>query len=121
MSPTPHPPPGQAEDLRGLLATLEAAVDRAAEVTLGELHEAIGTRSFGPLLVAVGIAGVTPLAGVPGAPTLLALCAGTACGVAPCSGRLDAAASGAAREPERLKRLRPPGGSPGGRALVQRR
>jgi hypothetical protein len=58
-----------------LLDRLEAPVEHHGEVTVRELHEAIGERSFGPLLVAVGIAGVTPLAAVPSVPTLLALCA----------------------------------------------
>ena len=38
------------------------------------MHDAIGARSFGPLLTAVGLAGVTPLAAVPTIPTLLAAC-----------------------------------------------
>jgi len=67
-------PAGPPQDLEDLLAELESTVDREPETTVGALHEAIGRRSFGPLLVAVGIAGVTPLAGVPGVPSLLALC-----------------------------------------------
>jgi hypothetical protein len=62
------------EDLEDLLAQLEGAVDHEVQTTVGQLHEAIGTRSFGPLLIAVGLAGVTPLAGVPGVPSLLAFC-----------------------------------------------
>lgn len=61
------------QNLEDLLAELESTVDREAQTTVGALHEAIGKRSFGPLLVAVGLAGVTPLAGVPGVPSLLAL------------------------------------------------
>ena len=57
-----------------LLAAMAATVDDEPYATIDQLHEAIGERSFGPLLVAVGLAGVTPLAGVPTIPTLLALC-----------------------------------------------
>jgi len=70
----PGEDPSPPQNLGTLLGELEGTVDREVEATVGELHEAIGERSFGPLLVAVGIAGVTPLAGVPGVPTLLALC-----------------------------------------------
>jgi hypothetical protein len=66
--------PDRPQNLEDLLAELEGTVDRESETTVGELHEAIGKRSFGPLLVAVGLAGVTPLAGVPSVPSMLALC-----------------------------------------------
>lgn len=64
----------KAQNLEDLLHELEGTVDREPETTVGEIDKAIGPRSFGPLLVAVGLAGVTPLAAVPTVPSLLAFC-----------------------------------------------
>lgn len=69
-----QPSSGPPQDLEDLLGELEGTVDRDSTTTVGRIHEAIGERSFGPLLIVVGLAGVTPLAGVPGVPTMLALC-----------------------------------------------
>jgi hypothetical protein len=66
--------PSPPQDLEDLLAELESTVDREPETTVGKLHEAIGKRSFGPLLIVVGLAGVTPLSGIPTVPSLLGLC-----------------------------------------------
>lgn len=50
-----------------------AAVDRD-EVSLGEMMEEIGHRSFGPLLVLAGVIISVPIVGdIPGVPTLVAL------------------------------------------------
>jgi hypothetical protein len=62
------------ESLNALLDRLEAPVRSEGDTTVRELFETIGQPSFGPLLVAVGLAGVTPLSAVPTVPTLLAVC-----------------------------------------------
>jgi hypothetical protein len=62
------------EDLEALLGELEeAAKTNGARVSLEEVMDAIGRRSFGPLLLVVGLLGMTPVAAVPGAPTVLAV------------------------------------------------
>lgn len=54
-----------ANDLESLLDELEQA-PHGAEVSLGDMLEATGRRSFGPALLVPGLILVTPLGGVPG-------------------------------------------------------
>jgi hypothetical protein len=60
-------------DLEHLLDNLETAGGRAKEVSLRDLRDAVGRRSFAPLLLLASLAGFTPLGGVPGVPTTLAV------------------------------------------------
>lgn len=61
-------------DLTGLLDELQrAADDNGAKLSVGEILEAIGKRSFGPLLLLRGLLGMTPVAAVPSAPTIIAV------------------------------------------------
>ncbi|MCR5875961.1 exopolysaccharide biosynthesis protein [Phenylobacterium sp. J426] len=61
-------------DLTGLLDELQrAADDNGAKLSVGEILEAIGKRSFGPLLLLGGLLGMTPVAAVPSAPTIIAV------------------------------------------------
>lgn len=63
-----------AQDLEGLLADLDrAASTNGAKVSVGEIMETIGKRSFGPLLLLGGLLGMTPVAAVPTAPSIIAL------------------------------------------------
>ena len=55
-----------------LLACLAGAGDESEPVTLGEVVEAIGRRSFGPLLLLAGLIVFSPLSGIPGLPTIMA-------------------------------------------------
>lgn len=65
---------GQAQDLTGLLDELdEAAKTGGAKCSLEEIREAIGERSFGPLLTVAGLLALTPVGVIPGAPTALAV------------------------------------------------
>lgn len=57
------------ETLEQLLDTLGEAAPDCAETSLGAIIEALGTRSFGPLLVLAGLIAISPLSGVPGVPT----------------------------------------------------
>ena len=61
-------------NLEGLLKQLETAGGRADEVSVRHLRDHIGRRSFGPLLLLPTLLGFTPLGGVPGVPTMLAVC-----------------------------------------------
>ncbi|HVI33050.1 exopolysaccharide biosynthesis protein [Phenylobacterium sp.] len=63
-----------AQDLEDLLADLDrAASSNGAKVSVGEIMETIGKRSFGPLLLLGGLLGMTPVAAVPTAPSIIAL------------------------------------------------
>jgi hypothetical protein len=57
---------------------LEQLLDRIAEaardrdqVSLGEIVESVGRKSFGPLLLLAGVITVSPLSGIPGMPTTM--------------------------------------------------
>src|SRR5262245_25540168 len=59
-------------NLEQLLDTLaEAPQDEEDHLTLGDIVEAVGARSFGPLLLVTGVLAASPLTGVPGMPTTL--------------------------------------------------
>lgn len=63
-----------AQDLEGLLADLDrAASTNGAKVSVGEIMDTIGKRSFGPLLLLGGLLGMTPVSAVPTAPSIIAL------------------------------------------------
>jgi hypothetical protein len=67
--------------MAGELTNLEQLLEHIGRVTtgcqervsLGMILEAIGSRSFGPLLLFAGIIMVSPLSGIPGIPTTMAL------------------------------------------------
>ncbi len=70
------PRPSPAKDPRTLdelLARLAEAGDEDGPVTLEEVVEAVGRRSFGPLLLVAGLVVLSPLSGIPGLPTVAAL------------------------------------------------
>jgi hypothetical protein len=63
--------PGEhhAESLAGLIArvqTLAAEHPEIANITLGEILSAIGRRSYGPLLLAIGLFSISPATILPG-------------------------------------------------------
>lgn len=63
-----------ATTLNALLDKLEdAGPDDAGDrpVHLGELLDAVGRRSFGPILLLVGLIAFSPLSGIPGMPSML--------------------------------------------------
>jgi hypothetical protein len=63
-----------AQDLEDVLGELDKCADTAgAKVSVGEIMEAIGQRSFGPLLLLGGLLGMTPVSAVPTVPSLIAL------------------------------------------------
>ncbi|MDX1598569.1 MAG: exopolysaccharide biosynthesis protein, partial [Marinobacter sp.] len=51
-----------------LLDRLEAVAANRSHVSIGEMMDAIGRRTFGPVVLLVGLILVTPLSGVPGIP-----------------------------------------------------
>jgi hypothetical protein len=61
------------EDLEDLLTRLERIAQRhGPKVSVQEVYDAVGERSFGPLLLVVGLVGMTPISAIPTAPTILA-------------------------------------------------
>jgi hypothetical protein len=58
-------------NLHDLLRRLEDAAAEGEEVMLGHILDAIGRRSFAPILLITSLLGLTPLGGVPGVPTTL--------------------------------------------------
>lgn len=52
---------------------MERLGDGAARVTVGQVHEAVGERGFGPLLLLPGLGALTPIGLIPGAPTAFAI------------------------------------------------
>ena len=63
-----------AQGLESVLRTLErTAEDNGAKVSVDEIVETFGARSFGPLLLLCGLLGMTPVSAIPTAPTVLAV------------------------------------------------
>lgn len=65
-----HPDP---VDIEQLLDRIEAGSENRAYVSIGEMMDSVGRRTFGPVILLVGLILVTPLSGVPGMPTLMGL------------------------------------------------
>ncbi|PXX92716.1 exopolysaccharide biosynthesis protein [Marinobacter vulgaris] len=60
-------------DIEELLDRIEAGTEGQSVVSIGEMMDSVGRRSFGPIVLLVGLILVTPLSGVPGMPTLMGL------------------------------------------------
>jgi hypothetical protein len=59
-------------NIDGLLTKIEAASKGARRVTIEDLYEQIGGRSFGPLMLMAGLVTLAPLVGdIPGVPTTI--------------------------------------------------
>lgn len=63
----------EPKNLQQLLEKIDCAANERERVSIGEMMEAIGTRSFGPLLLFAGIILTSPLSGIPGMPTTMSL------------------------------------------------
>ncbi len=59
--------------LEELLDRLCGATDGRSEITIDEMLKAAGTRSFGTMLLVPGLVALSPLGGIPGVPTALAV------------------------------------------------
>ena len=67
-------PAEEFTDLEGLLTRIEETGAVDDRVSLGEIIDSIGHRSFGPLLLVPGLITIAPLVGdIPGVPTLMAV------------------------------------------------
>lgn len=64
----------EATSLLELLDQIEETAEDCEKVSLDSVMDAVGRRSFGPILVVVGLIILAPLVGdIPGVPTLMAL------------------------------------------------
>jgi hypothetical protein len=57
----------------GILDLLRKTADRHNKVAIADVLDAIGDRSYGPALLLPALIEITPIGGVPGVPTFLAL------------------------------------------------
>lgn len=60
----------EAKSLAEVVGELTNAGQRDEQISVEEVMEAVGKRSFGPLLLVPGLIVLSPLSGVPGVPTL---------------------------------------------------
>ena len=56
-----------------ILERLTQVGDRHDRVSIGDIVEAFGSRSYGPVLLVPALIGISPLGGIPGVPTFLAI------------------------------------------------
>lgn len=62
----------EPSDLSELLDLIEEVADKNGEVSFGQVYDAVGHRSFGPLLLVAGIVVLMPIVGdIPGVPTIM--------------------------------------------------
>jgi hypothetical protein len=73
MSAPPKKHKQPVTNLQGLTHRLDELSDENENIAFGKVIEAVGRRSFGPVLLATGLIVVTPLSGVPGLPTTTAI------------------------------------------------
>ena len=66
----------KVQDLEGVLNALQrSAKGNGAKVSVDEIIETFGPRSFGPLLLLCGLLGMTPVSGIPTVPSILGVIA----------------------------------------------
>lgn len=58
--------------LQSIVGSVEERFD-GGSLTLGELIDAVGSRSLGPLLLLPSVVAISPIGGIPGVPTLIAI------------------------------------------------
>jgi hypothetical protein len=63
----------QITNLEQMLDRIDRAADAGEQVSLGAIVKAIGSRSFGPLLLMAGVILFSPLSGIPGMATTMAV------------------------------------------------
>ncbi|MFA9477904.1 exopolysaccharide biosynthesis protein [Phycisphaerales bacterium AB-hyl4] len=62
-----------AESLEQLLAQLADADDDEQTISVEQVLDAVGRRSFGPVLLVPGLIALSPVSGIPGAPTVVGI------------------------------------------------
>lgn len=64
---------GEPADLRQVLERMRAAAGARERVSIADMLNAVGRRSYGPVLLVIGLVTLSPIGDVPGVPTLMAL------------------------------------------------
>lgn len=65
--------PEDIHNLRALLGQLEYLAQTSDRISLRMVVQAVGSRSFAPILLLAGLILFSPLSGIPGVPTLMAM------------------------------------------------
>lgn len=63
-----------ADTINGVVEAIKDVVRANDEVSIGNLVEKFGDRSFVPLMLILALVGITPVGGIPTVPTILAAC-----------------------------------------------
>lgn len=63
----------ELHDLEDVLDQIKQLGHGRGEVSVGDIQEKVAHRSFGPLLVVLGLIVLTPIGGLPGVPTLFGI------------------------------------------------
>jgi hypothetical protein len=63
----------EISNLEQMLDRIDQAGDDRERISVGLIVQAVGSRSFGPLLLLAGVVLVSPLSGIPGMPTTMAV------------------------------------------------
>ncbi len=63
---------GESGPVVAILDQLEQRTSESENVTVGDLVQVLGNRSYGPFLMLPALLGITPVGGIPGVPTVLA-------------------------------------------------
>lgn len=61
------------QGLSSLIARLTSLVDTSENITVHDIREQIGERSFGPFLIIPAVIEISPIGGIPGVPTAIAI------------------------------------------------
>ncbi|MCO5730934.1 exopolysaccharide biosynthesis protein [Rhizobium sp. SSA_523] len=64
---------GGEDNLTGVITTIGSLGQSKDQVTIHDVREAIGERSFGPFLLVPALIELSPIGGIPGLPTVIAL------------------------------------------------
>lgn len=64
---------GEVHNLEQMLDRLRNQTDMGDEVSVGAMLDAVGRRSFGPVLLFAGLVPASPLSGIPGLPSAMAV------------------------------------------------
>lgn len=59
--------------LQEMLDRISESADAKGRISLGKIVESVGNRSFGPLLLMVGVIAASPISGLPGVPTAMGI------------------------------------------------
>lgn len=67
--------PHEPQNVEEAIESLEHLADRKDKVTIGDMLDEFGERSFGPILIIIALLDILPVGSIPGLPTALALVA----------------------------------------------